>query len=190
MALGVSCTVAAAAVALKSTIVGEPTALLVTVILPVTLPAAVGLYAAVRVALVPAAKVTGVVTPEIAMVETEGVMLEIVTFEVPMFCKRIVWVVSLPITTFPKLKDAGVAASVERVAVPLTPIEMLGSDALLAIDTLPASVPAAVGLYVTVRFAVCPAANVIGAAIPETLTPAPEIVILEIAAASPPVFSK
>ena len=89
-ALGVSCTAAAAAVALKSTIVGEPTALLVTVILPVTLPAAVGLYAAVRVALVPDANLIGSVTPEIAMLETEAVMAEIVTCEVPMFCRRIV----------------------------------------------------------------------------------------------------
>ena len=97
---------------------------------------------------------------------------------------------SLPTTTFPKLKDAGVAASVERVAVALMPISTLGLDALLAMDTLPASVPAAAGLYVTVRFAVWPAANVIGAVIPETLTPVPEIVNLEIAVGSPPVFSK
>jgi hypothetical protein len=98
--------------------------------------------------------------------------------------------VSLPTTTFPKLKDAGVAASVERVAVALIPITMLGFVALLAMDTLPASVPAAAGLYVTVRFAVCPAANVVGAVSPEMPTPVPEIVNLEIAADSPPVFSK
>ena len=97
---------------------------------------------------------------------------------------------SLPTTTFPKLTDAGVAASVERVDVALIPISMLGSVALLVIDKLAVSVPAATGLYVTVRFAVCPAANVAGAVIPETLTPVPEIVILEIAAASPPVFSR
>ena len=76
--------------ALKSMIVGEPTALLVTVILPATLPAAVGLYAAVRVALVPGAKLVGSVTPEIATPETDGVMAEIFTAEVPMFCRRIV----------------------------------------------------------------------------------------------------
>jgi hypothetical protein len=67
---------------------------------------------------------------------------------------------------------------------------MLGSVALLAIETLPASVAAAVGLYVTVKLADCPPANVVGAVIPDTLTPVPENAILEIATDSLPVFSK
>lgn len=98
--------------------------------------------------------------------------------------------VLLPTTTFPKLTDPGVADNVERVAVALIPINMLGLVALLAMDKLAVRVPAATGLYVTVRFAVCPAANVAGAVIPDTLTPVPEIASLEIAAASLPVFSK
>ena len=181
---------AAAAVALKSMIVGEPTALLVTVILPATLPAAAGLYAALRVALAPGAKFAGSDIPEIATPETEGVILEIATCDVPMFCRRMVCVVSLPTTTFPKLTEDGVADSVEDVAVALMPITMLGSLALLVIETLPASVAADTGLYVTVKFAVCPLDSVIGAVIPEMLIPVPENAILEIAAASLPVFSK
>ena len=55
-------------------------------------------------------------------------------------------------------------------------------------DSAPANVPAETGLYVTVKFTVCPAANVAGAVRPETLTPVPEYDILEIVAASPPVF--
>jgi hypothetical protein len=176
-------------VALKSTIVGEPTALLVTVILPATLPAAVGLYAAVRVALVPGAKLAGSVIPEIATPETEGVTLEIVTCEVPIFCRRIVCVVSLPTTTFPKLTDEGVAASVEDVAVALMPITMLESLALLVMETLPVNVAADVGLYVTVKVVDCPPFNVIGAVIPETLTPVPEDATFEIATAVLPVFA-
>jgi hypothetical protein len=170
-------------------IVGEPTALLVTVSLPAALPAAVGLYAAVRVALVPGAKLAGSVIPEIVTFATDGVRMEILISEVPMFCKRIVCVVSLPTTTFPKLTDAGVAASVEEVAVALMPITTLGSLALLVMDTLPVNVAAEVGLYVTVKVVDCPPFNVIGAVIPETLTPVPENAILEIAAASLPVFS-
>src|ERR1700689_2605153 len=125
-------------------IVGEPTAVLVTVILPETLPAAVGLYAAVKVG--PGAKLAGTVIPEIVTFATDGVRLEILTSEVPMFCKRIVCVVSLPTTTLPKLKDEGVAASVEDVAVPLMPITMLESLALLVTVTLPVNVVGDVGL--------------------------------------------
>ena len=96
---------------------------------------------------------------------------------------------SLPTATFPKLKEEGVAASVETLAIALIPTTTLGSVALLVIAKLAVSAPAATGLYVTVRFAVCPAANVIGTVIPETLTPGPAIVILEIVADSLPVFS-
>jgi hypothetical protein len=127
-------------------IVGEPTAVLVTVILPETLPAAVGLYAAVKVALVPGAKLAGIVIPEIVTFATDGVRLEILTSEVPMFCKRIVCVVSLPTTTLPKLTDEGVAANVEDVAVALMPITMLESLALLVMEMLPVNVVGDVGL--------------------------------------------
>jgi hypothetical protein len=60
---------------------------------------------------------------------------------------------------------------------------------LLVIETLPAKVAAEVGLYVTVKLVDCPPFNVIGAVIPETLTPLPENATLEIAAGSLPVFS-
>src|SRR5277367_4189048 len=136
-------------------IVGEPTALLVTVIFPETLPAPVGLYAAVTVALVPGARLAGSVTPEIPTPATEGV-----------------------------------AASVEDVAVALIPITMLASVALLVIETVPVSVPGETGLYVTVKFTVCPLARLIGTVNPETLTPVPENAILDIVAASLPVFSR
>jgi hypothetical protein len=142
----------------------------------------------VTVALEPGARLAGSVIPEIATPETEGVTLEIVTCEVPIFCRRITCVVSLPTTTFPKLKDAGVAASVEDVAVALMPINMLGSLALLVIDTLPVKVAAEVGLYVTVKVVDCPAASVIGVVKPETLTPVPENAILKMEALASPVF--
>ena len=96
---------------------------------------------------------------------------------------------SLPTTTFPKLKDAGVADSVENVAVALMPINMLGSLALLVMDTLPVRVAAEVGLYVTVKVVDCPPSNVIGAVIPETLIPVPENATFEIATAVLPVFA-
>ena len=127
-------------------IVGEPTALLATVIVPVMLPVPVGLYAAVKVALVPGAKLTGVVIPETATPATEGVTLEIVTWEVPIFVRRTVCDVLLPTMTFPKLTDEGVAASVEDVAVALSAMTMVGSVALLEMETVPASVAEETGL--------------------------------------------
>jgi hypothetical protein len=87
--------------------------------------------------------------------------------------------------------DDGVAVMVAVgvvVAVPLRPITAVESDALLAIETVPASVPAAPGLYVTVRLASFPGARVTGTANPETLTPEPEKVIPEIVTLPVPVL--
>jgi hypothetical protein len=137
---------------------------------------------------VPGAKLAGSEIPEIVTFETDAVRLEIVTCEVPIFCNRIVCVVSLPTTTFPKLTDEGVADSVEDVAVALMPITMLGSLALLVMDTLPVNVAAEVGLYVTVKVVDWPPFNIIGAVKPETLTPVPENAILEMEALALPVF--
>src|SRR5271169_1522244 len=169
-------------------IVGEPTALLATVILPVMLPTPVGLHATVKVALVPGAKLTGVLIPETATLATDGVTLEIVTWEVPKFVRRTVCVVALPTTTFPKLKDEGVAASVEDVAVAPRLIARVGLAALLEMETVPASVPEEVGLYVTVRLAIWPAVSVTGAVNPDTPTPVPDHPMFEIVAVWLPEF--
>jgi hypothetical protein len=68
----------------------ESVALLVTVILPDTLLAAVGLKAAVKFALVPGARVIGTVSPETLTAATEGASPETVTLAVPEFASRIV----------------------------------------------------------------------------------------------------
>jgi len=99
----------------------------------------------------------------------------------------------LPTTTLPKPTLVGAtvsSATAADVAVALRPMATEGLLALLVIETVPVSVPAETGLYVTVTFAVCPGANVAGAVSPEVLIPVPEIVILEIAADALPVFSK
>jgi hypothetical protein len=127
----------------------ESVALLVTVTLPDTLLAAVGLNAAVKFAVFPGAKVSGTVRPETLTVETEGVNPETVTVAVPEFAKRIVWLDSVPTTTFPKVMDEGVAVSCDEAAVVAVPDRSSPrelSDALLTIEILPASVPAALGL--------------------------------------------
>ena len=97
----------------------------------------------------------------------------------------------MPTTTLPKpmlVGDTVRSATAADVAVALRPMATEGSLALLVIETVPVSVPAATGLYVTVKLVACPAANVMGAVKPETLTPAPENDSLEIAALALPVF--
>lgn len=166
--------------------------MLFTVIAPETLLAAVGLNAAVKFAVAPGASVSGTVIPEILTVETEGAKLETVTLAVPEFARRIVWLDSDPNTTFPKVMDEGVAVSVDDaavVAVPLRSTTTEGSEALLAIETLPESVPAALGLYVIVRFASCPAPKLAGTASPVTLTPVPETVMPEIVTPAVPALA-
>src|SRR5271168_3394957 len=82
------------------------------------------------------------------------------------------------------------SATAADVAVALRSMTTDGSVALLVMETVAAvRVPAETGLYVTVKVVDCPPFNVIGAVIPETLTPVPENATLEIAAASLPVFS-
>jgi hypothetical protein len=98
----------------------------------------------------------------------------------------------LPTATLPKAMEAGDtvrSGAAADVAVALRLMTTEGSVALLVMETVPVSVPAETGLYVIFKSAACPAANVVGAVIPETLTPVPENATLEIAAGSLPVFS-
>ena len=88
--LTVSCLTADSPVPVKSIGIEESDALLVTVILPDTLLAAVGLNAAVKFALFPGAKVRGTLSPETLTAATEGVSPETVTLAVPEFARRIV----------------------------------------------------------------------------------------------------
>ena len=71
------------------------------------------------------------------------------TLAVPVFANCTVFVTSLPTETVPKVMDEGVALSVGVgvvVADPLRPTTSEGSDALLAIETAPDSVPVELGL--------------------------------------------
>jgi hypothetical protein len=88
--LTVSCVTAASPVPVKSIGIEESDALLVTVILPDTLLADVGLNAAVKFALAPGAKVMGTTSPETLTAATDGVSAETVASAFPEFVKRIV----------------------------------------------------------------------------------------------------
>src|SRR6202021_1988772 len=78
-----------------------------------------------------------------------------------------------------------VAAATE---VPLRGIDKLGFDAFDATVAVPGNVPAEVGEKVTGKVGLCPAVNVTGVVIPETLNPLPDAATAEIVALVPPVF--
>jgi hypothetical protein len=83
----------------------------------------------------------------------------------------------------------GVAVKVAGVtAVPLNEMAKLGFDAFEVTVAVPGNVPAEVGAKVTVKVALCPAVNVTGGVIPETVNPAPDSPTAEIVALVPPVL--
>jgi len=81
----------------------------------------------------------------------EALAAEIVTLAVPELVNVTVCDALLPTRTFPKLTLAGLDASVPCTAVPLKPIVAGELVALLATDTLPVTLPAAVGANATFR---------------------------------------
>jgi hypothetical protein len=85
----------------------------------------------------------------------------------------------------------GTAVSVPPVAatdVPLRGIDKLGFDAFDVTVAVPGNVPTDCGEKVTVKVVLCPAVNVTGVVIPETLNPVPDAATAEIVALVPPVF--
>ena len=78
---------------------------------PLTLPTEVGAKATLNVTLAPAAIVSGTVRPLMLNPIPETFVPEIVSPEVPVFLRLIVWVLLVPVTTFPKLTTDGVAES-------------------------------------------------------------------------------
>src|ERR1700723_1543734 len=78
-----------------------------------------------------------------------------------------------------------VAAATE---VPLRGIDKLGFDAFDVTVAVPGKVPTDVGAKVTVKVVLCPAVNVTGVLIPETLNPVPDAATAETVALVPPVF--
>jgi hypothetical protein len=78
-----------------------------------------------------------------------------------------------------------VAAATE---VPLKGIDKLGFEAFEVTVAVPGKLPADVGAKVAVKVVLCPAVNVSGVAIPETVNPVPDAATAEIVALVPPVL--
>lgn len=146
----------------------------VSVTAPLALPAAVGVNTTLKLVLCPAARVIGTVTPVRVNPLPLTPTCEIVTLVPPVLV-----IVSdrdwlLPTVTLPKLKLVGLAPSVPGVTpVPDSVIVSVGFDALEIMVTLPLALPATVGVNVTLKVALCPAARVTGAVMPLSANPVP-----------------
>ena len=157
---------------------------------PLTVVAVVGANFTTNVPVCPGVNVVDPAIPVAVTPVPLGVTEEIVTFELPVlvivtFCEG-----ELPIFTLPKLTLAGLAPSVNVPAVPVPLSEIVAGDpgALLAIDTVPVALPAAVGANFALKVSVCPAPTVAFAFNPEILNPAPVAPALAIVRVAWPVF--
>ena len=171
---------------------GDPFALLVTVTLPVTLPAAVGRKTTFRVVVAEGFNVAGVVIPDTEKPVPVTEMLEIFTAAVPVFVKTTCLVALEPVATLAKLTEVGLACNCPTGEVDPDPLRftvtvgVLGS--LLVIVTLPETAPEAVGWNVRLMGTDCPALIVFGVVTPVSPNSEPVSEITEIVRSDPPAF--
>jgi len=146
--------------------------LLVKAIFPLTFPLAAGVKVAVKAALWPGDKVRGRVMPPMANPAPVALACETVTLVPPELVMVPFWLCVLPTVTLPKLRLAG-----EAVRAPgLTPEPVRARDRFefeVLIVIVPVTVPAATGVKVTSKDALCPGASVFGRASPPRANPAP-----------------
>ena len=118
---------------------------------PLTLPVVLGVNAALKVVLAPAAIVAGIERPLIVKPVPVTFACEIVMLAVPLFFRLMVCELVLPVTTLPKLTLDGVGASCACVPVPLRGIASGDPGALLVMEILPLALPADVGANVALK---------------------------------------
>jgi hypothetical protein len=180
--------VAATPVPLKEIASGEVGALLTSVTVPVTLPAALGPKTALNVVDWPAAMFTGAVIPEVLKPAPATVTEEIVTVALPPFVSVTVCELLVPVVTLPNDALVGVADNCGWVPVPLNVIVVGEFGALLTIEMLPLALPAEVGANLALNVVLSPAPNVRGVLNPLMLRPAPDTVALDSVMLAVPEF--
>jgi hypothetical protein len=149
--LAVSCAFEeAVAVALQPIASAAFVALLVTVKVPEAFPAAVGLNTALKLALAPAARVTGSESPDTEMPAPEADTPEMVILDEPELVREIDRVACDPTFTSPKLSEAGLAVKSEAFATPVAVNATIIGEfgALLLIIIFPLAGPVAAALNV------------------------------------------
>ena len=120
----------------------------------------------------------------------ETLIWETLTLELPVSVSVTVCAALLPTFTLPKLRLVGLAVS-RKVAVTPVPLRAIASGelgALLTSETVPVTLPAALGVKATLNVALLPAAMVTGAVMPVRLKSLPDTVAWEIVTLSLPVL--
>lgn len=137
----------------RAIVAGEPVALLLTVTVPVTLPAAVGLKITLKVRLCAGVNVAGMPGALRLNPVPVAAMLEMVTLAFPVLVTMTVCVADVPVLTLPKLRFVLLSESVrvEATPVPLKPITAGLFGALLTTETLPLADPADAGANCTLK---------------------------------------
>ena len=163
-------------VPLRAIVAGELAALLVTVTLPETLPAAVGAKATLKEVDCPEARVKGSARPLTANPLPVTLSCDNVMFALPVLLSVTVCVALAPVATLPKLSDVGEAESCRTWATPVPDKDTARDEVgeLLTSVSVPENVPAAVGAKLTVKGEEVPGETVRGRLRPEKAKPAPE----------------
>ena len=163
---------------------------LVTVIVPLALPTAVGAKVVFIEALCPAPSTVFAPIPVTAKPVPDTETAEIVTFPFPLFVSVAPWELLLPTVTLPKLKLAGFNPSnrVTAIAVPDSEIVSGELAALLVTAIDPLAFPLVLAVNVMLNLLLCPAAITSGRASPDVPKPVPVTPTFVIVALAFPVF--
>jgi len=180
--------VAATPVPVRLICSGEFGALLESEIDPETVVVELGMNTALKLALLPAWIVSGVVSPVVLNPVPATMACEIVKVVFPPFEMLIGCETFVPVTTFPKATLEGLAPICAWMPVPLSAMVAGEFGALLVIETLPEALPAAVGANCTANVVPSPGFSVSGTGRPERVNPVPEALATEMVSATFPEF--
>lgn len=172
------------------TVAGEPVALLTMETLPLTVAAVVGLNCTTTVTTCVGVSVTAAPPLVIEKPVPDAVIEEIATFELPVLVIVKLFVVEVPVFTFPK---ARLVALRDKVCVAATPVPLNETGegdvgALLTIEMLPETAPVWVGRNATVTVAVAPVFMFKGRVYPLVLNAAPVRLICEMFSVAVPLL--
>jgi hypothetical protein len=157
---------------------------------PLTAPATVGVNSTLKVALCPAARVTGALIPLTLNPDPLAPTCEIVMLDPPVFVTVSERVLLFPTWMLPKSRLVGFDPRVPA-AMPVPDIDMVkvGFDPLDVIVRLPLTAPVAGGWNDTLNVALWPPARVTGAVMPLVPNPRPLVIATcDIVTLDPPVF--
>jgi hypothetical protein len=171
-------------------VTGELLALLVTVTLPLSAPAAIGLKLTLNIKLWFGLNVTGVLAPLSANPVPLSVIPEICTLLFPVFVTFTGNDAELPAFTLPngKLVVLNESVRVAATPVPLSAIVTGEFDALLTTLTLPVTAPDALGENCTLKLLDCPVPSETGKLSEPLLNPLPVTFTCVIESVPVPLF--